>query len=140
MEPDGPFSPVGFADSWWEHNRRHSAFEDHLLCAGVEGFDFEKTWTDDYDSSVELGGVPPEARLNEAQQRLLAACGFDTAYVNHVDGVETHYGLRGELPQEGWRRKRTETGFMISYWPDGWKGGQCDGWLESGYMTVDPSL
>jgi hypothetical protein len=137
-EPDVPFDPNGFADSWWTHQYRRSAFEDHLLYLGDEGFDFEKTWTDDYDSSVELGGVPPAVRLNETQQQFLFDCGFQIAFVNHSDGVETHYSLKN--PSLGWRRKRTEKGFVISYWPEGWKGGACDKWIETGYMTVDPNL
>lgn len=130
MNPDMPFDPVGFADEWWAHNRRLDVFEDHLLCAGDEGFDFERTWTDSYDSSVEIGGVPPAARLNEAQQRLLAACGFLIAFVNHRDGTETHYALR-ELPSKGWRRKRTDTGFVVSSWPEG---------VSMTNITVDPNL
>lgn len=132
-----PFDPEGFAGSWWAHRRAHDNFEDHLLCAGDEGFDFTGTRTDDYDSSVEIDGVPPAARLNEVQQKLLAACGFRTAYVNHTDGVETHYSLAA--PSAGWRRKCTENGFAISYWPSGW-GEDCRGWLVSGYMVVDPDL
>lgn len=92
-KPDMPFDPGGFADEWWEFNWRLSAFEDNLLSAGDEGFDFANTWTDWYDSSVEIGGVPPDARLNEGQQRLLADCGFLTAFVNHDDGWETLYNL-----------------------------------------------
>ena len=92
--PDVPFDPCGFADSWWDHRRRLDAFEDHLLYAGDEGFDFEKTWTDSYDSSIEIGKVPPGTILNAAQQALLAACGFRKVYVNYSDGTEKVYDLR----------------------------------------------
>lgn len=129
-KPDSPFDPGGFAEEWWALNRRHDIFEDHLLCAGDEGFDFGRTWTDDYDSSVEIGEVPPAARLNEAQQRLLADCGFLIAFVNHSDGTETHYNLR-EVPTQGWRRKRTETGFVVSSWPEN---------VQRTNITVDPDL
>lgn len=138
-QPDLEFAPEGFAASWWAYRHRHDAFEDHLLCAGDEGFDFTGTRTDDYDLSVEVDGVPSGARLNEAQHRLLAACGFLTAFVNHKDGVETHYNLRGE-PTQGWRRKRTDNGFVISRRPEGWTGKTCDEWFENGYMKVDPNL
>jgi len=140
MTPDSKFDPAGFARSWWDHQSRASAFEDHLHCAADEGFDFSGTRTDDYDSSVEIDGVPPDARLNEAQQKLLSECGFIAAFVNHTDEVETHYNLR-EV-SAGWRRKTksTGTGFVISYWPEGWGEALRDKWIPSGYMTVDPSL
>lgn len=138
MTPDSPFDPIGFAEAWWRHQRLLNVFEDHLLCAGDEGFDFVGVRTDDYDSSVEIDGVPSNARLNEQQQKLLAACGFSRAFVNHTDGVETHYGLKAVSP--GWRRKRTADGFIISRWPDGWGEELREKWVPSGYMTIDPAL
>ena len=101
--------------------------------AGVRG--------DSYDISVELDGVDPAARLNEAQQHFIWDSGFLSAYVNHSDGWETHYSWKGAefVPVEGWRRRRTAKGFEISQWPKGWGDpatGRNSDWLKSGYIVI----
>lgn len=99
MEPDTDFDPKGFAESWWNHTHRLTAFEDHLLCAGDDGFDFGRTRTDWYDCSLEVDEVPPNVHLNEKQQRLLFDCGFMRCWLNHDDGWETYYVFSGDTFQ-----------------------------------------
>ncbi len=82
-EPDLPFNPGGFAENWWEFNRKLMTFEDHLLCLGDEGFDFDRVWTDSYDLSLEIGKVPIGIKLNEAQKELIRNCGFLCVFINY---------------------------------------------------------
>lgn len=141
--PDTEFDPAGFADAWWYFQRRKYAFNDHLLCMGDEGFDYVDVSTDDYDSSIEINKAAPDARLNEAQQEFLWKCGFSRAFVNHTDGIETHYTWKADafVPHRGWRRRHREGGgFDINYWPEGWNSPSTAGWRELGYMTVIPDL
>ena len=86
MKPDLPFDPSGFAEAWWEFNWTLDNFEDHLLCLGDEGFDFDKVWTDSYDLSLEIGNVPTGIKLNDAQKQLIKDCGFLCVFVNYDKG------------------------------------------------------
>ena len=76
--------------------------EELLSCAGVE---FERLGWDDYDCSVEIHGVAPEARLSVEAQKVIHAAGFAKAYVNHTDKWETHYSFPpGDFAEvNGWR-------------------------------------
>jgi hypothetical protein len=128
---------VSFAGAMFVHNK--ALFEDALSSAGFD--QFEKIWGDDYDNSIEFGEVDNDVRLTAAVQKVIFDAGFSRVFVNHKDGWETHYSwAHGESfePHRGWRRRRTEKGFDISYWPEGWNTPGCADWLSSGYMTIVP--
>ena len=47
-----------------------------------------------------------DARLTEAQQKIIYDAGFSIAYVNHTNGWETHYNWKRTeefKPHDGWR-------------------------------------
>lgn len=46
---------------------------------------------DSYDHSVELYKMPNDYRMDEATQKAICGAGFWIAFVNHLDGSETHY-------------------------------------------------
>jgi hypothetical protein len=117
---------------------------------------FRSIGGDYYDNSIEFYDVDSDVRLNESQQTVIFDEGFSTAYVNHVDGWETHYNWKVSEPfkkSRGWRRRYVtdssvkttralgddpvdERGYYeISYWPEGW--GSND-WLTTGYMRIVP--
>ena len=114
-----------------------SDFTDRLCTAGFGNYSGD-IWGDDYDNSIEFGQVDPDARLTEEQQRIIFDEGFTLCFVNHTDGWETHYSWKHAdfKPHRGWRRKRTDKGFTINYWPESW-GEDTNGWLASGYMTIE---
>lgn len=97
---------------------------------------------DVYDCSIEFHKVENDERLSEEQQKFVFDAGFSIAYLNHENGWQTHYHWGAEFrPLKGWRRLRTDKGFTINYWPEGWgdqKTGLCANWLTSGYMTIEP--
>lgn len=127
-----------FSELWEEFLNAKDRFETLLLEAMG---DFDRISHDPYDNSIEVDGVPPTTRLSEAAQRVIWSAGFRKAYVNHVDGWETHYswGHFGEpfAVKLGWRRKAKPdgSGFLISFWPENWKKTE---WLKSGYMVIEP--
>lgn len=136
-EADGPAADEGFAGAWWDWQIRKATFEDRLGDV-LEPFDYDRIGGDDYDNSLEIMGCDNDLRLTEAAQRFIIRSGFSKCYVNHNDGWETHYSWRNEdaAPVRGWRRRRTDKGFEISYWPERWDSPQTANWLASGYMTV----
>lgn len=143
-----------FASQWWDFLRSKAAWEDDFSELLSDGEDFDRLGTDDYDASLEIIGASNDWRLTDRQQRYLANAGFHKVYVNHEDGWETHYGLRGELPARGWRRRyvsdpstttdRVVLGepnpgyYEISYWPEGWNTPATADWLSTGYMRIVP--
>ena len=124
-----------FSDIAFEFDAAENVFE-HKLIEADDKFDYSKLGWDSYDCSLEIYGVHPDYRMSEAVQKVISGEGFIVCYVNHTDGWETHYGFTKNLPDKGWRRKRTEKGFEISEWPEGWKG--YENWLKTGYMTIVP--
>lgn len=123
-----------FADAAFKFSWIKNAFEDRLQEL-LAPFDYDEIGWDSYDGSLEICKVHDDARLSIEAQKFIAESGFSKVYVNHLDGWETHYGWGAEFkPQRGWRRKRTEKGFMISYWPEGLPMG----WKDTGYMTIVP--
>jgi hypothetical protein len=138
------------ADAMFAYHFAEAEFEDTLA---ESGFEYDKLGGDHYDNSVEFYGVPPDARLNEQQQKMVFDAGFSIAYLNHTDGWETHYSRRdGEIKAcRGWRRRYVSDPaakttnviagppnpgyFEISYWPEGWKQKE---WLDTGYMRIVP--
>lgn len=70
------------------------------------GMEYETIGWDDYDSSLEIRGVPADHRPTEEVQRVFHASGFATVFVNHVDGWETHFNYKRGEPfamKDGWR-------------------------------------
>ena len=94
------FADVAFAMTFLE-----SKFEEALSDSGLE---FEKLGWDYYDASLEIYDVPNDARLSEAQQKIIWDAGFGKVYVNHLDKWETHYSWKTDAFQavRGWRRFR----------------------------------
>lgn len=89
-------------DAYEQFNRIEDQFET-ALCEAQEGLaDYRRSY-DPYDGSVEFYDVPPELRFNEASQKVCHDFGFCTAFVNHLDGWETHYAVGGKVPVDGWR-------------------------------------
>lgn len=126
------FAEAAFKFSWIK-----SAFEDKLNEV-LGGGDYEDIGWDSYDCSLEICKVSNDIRLSIEAQKFIFDSGFSKVYVNHNDEWETHYGWGAEFkPQRGWRRKRTEKGFLISYWPEGWTGKSLE-WKDNGYMTIVP--
>lgn len=125
---------VGFARAMFDLEIWQCDFEELLAEAGFE--DYDTIGHDHYDSSIEFYKVGNDARLSDKAQQIIHEAGFAKAYVNHHDGWETHYKW-GEpfAAYVGWRRRRTENGFEVSYWPEGWTKRE---WLETGYITIVP--
>jgi hypothetical protein len=146
-----------FSEQMFAYHRAESDFSDALCEAGFGAFN--RIGGDDYDNSIEFYDVANDARMSEAAQRLIYDVGFGTAFVNHMDGWETHYSWKQNKPFEmarGWRRRwvadpqakttrligarpKPENGgyYEISYWPEGW-GDQTKDWLTTGYMRIVP--
>lgn len=113
-------------NAYTEYTGLESAFEDSLdeaqegpLCELRKSYDW-------YDSSVEFYDAPSDMRLREAAQRVCLSHGFSIAFVNHVDGWETHYTLTKDLPVEGWRvrygnKQKPPTNFVeVERLPESW--------------------
>jgi len=104
--------------------------------------EYERIGFDHYDNSLELYGVPDDARLSIDEQKVIHAAGFSKCYVNHVDKWETHYGFHDKefKPAKGWRvsyphKRGDETGGILveeicPSWPKDW--------FETGYCRVVP--
>jgi hypothetical protein len=128
-----------FLEQSTEYQFAESNFSEILLDLADEGFDWSHLGTDNYDSSLELYDVPNDSRLNEKQQKFIYDNDFSTCYVNHKNGIETHYNWsRPFKVSKGWRRERTEEGFNVSYWPESWN--TCKEWSKSGYIKVKENL
>lgn len=55
---------------------------------------FQDWHWDDYDNSFELDECDNDLRLNEQQFRAIQEdLGFHHGWLNHLDGMETYYGL-----------------------------------------------
>lgn len=133
----------------------HTALDEFETALCEAGFGaFNSVGGDDYDNSLEIYEVAPDARMGEAAQRVIFDAGFSKVYVNHKDGWETHYAWdRSKVfaPVRGWRRRyvkdpnATTTNvivgdanpgyYEISHWPDGWGSKE---WLDTGYMRIVP--
>ena len=128
-----------FSVEMFGYQQAEGRFRDELSEIGFLGY--ETIGGDDYDNSIEFYKVDNDVRMTEAQQRVVFDAGFSTAYVNHEDGWETHYNWDQRQPfamARGWRRRRTENGFDISFWPESWDHPSCAEWLANGYMTIVP--
>ena len=141
-----------FAEAMFAYWEAKSNFEDALADAGFSAF--EKIGGDDYDNSIEFIRVANDARLTEHQQRIVRDAGFNKAYVNHLNGWETHYSwTEPEFKADrGWRRRYVSDPeakttnviggppnpgyYEISFWPEDWAGHEQ--WLETGYMRIVP--
>jgi hypothetical protein len=92
------------------YHAAQSGFEDALIeAAGDEAaqdaWDYARIGGDYYDESIEIYGVANDARLNEAQQRLVFDAGFSRIWLNHKDEMETYYAWGREFaPIEGHRK------------------------------------
>lgn len=146
-----------FSEAIWKYQRLEYAFKEALEELGFEeGEHYANIGWDEYDNSIEIYNVKEDARLNEAQQRVIFDAGFSIAYVNHKDGWETHYRWDYREPFKrcrGWRRRyvsdpgatttnviagKSNPGYYeISYWPESW-GGRAEKWKDDGYMRVVP--
>lgn len=87
--------------------------------------DFDHLGWDYYDGSLEIHGVAPDCRLDDAALVMLKEAGFSKIYVNHTDKWETHYGLRGYGPHLPWRvsypHKRKDGGAIsVEEVPSSW--------------------
>jgi hypothetical protein len=87
------------ADRLFECDRAEMTAEDELFTL-LETIGFGDSWADwgrdAYDSSLELYGVPPEARLTEEGAAKLHEAGFWIVWLNHTDGSETTYSDRSK--------------------------------------------
>jgi hypothetical protein len=127
MKP-APFAQIAFALQQAEHDFEEAVFE----AAGDSGFDFSKINWDSYDSSIEFYGVKPDARMNDAVQKVVFDAGFGKAYVNHTDGWETHYGFydmkkakdfkpqKGDRIKYGYKQGENPARFYVEEFPEGW--------------------
>lgn len=138
------------ADAMFAKNMAESNFDVAMVEAGFG--EYTKIGADEYDNSIEFYGVAPDARMNEAAQRVVFDAGFSTAYVNHTDGWETHYTWQKEFKlARGWRRRYVKDAnakttrviagdpdpgyWEISHWPKAWTRRED---LASGYMRIHP--
>jgi hypothetical protein len=127
----------GFAGKAFAFLVEQSEFEDALSELLGEQNEYEKIGWDYYDSSLEIYGLTDACRLSDEAQRFISGQGFVKVYLNHLNGWETHYTWN--LPFEavsGWRRKRTQDGFEINYWPKAWNTPVALEWLKTGYMKI----
>ena len=140
------------AGKLWSANFMFNRFEeqlDHLVG------EFERLGHDHYDQSLEIRETANDARLSEDAQRLIRDAGFCKAYVNHLDGWETHYSFGDRtLPVRGWRRRYVreptsaydrviagdpDPGYWeISYWPEGWNSPGMIAEREAGHYRIVP--
>ena len=128
-----------FAAAMFEYHLAEARFQSDLSEVGF--MDYEYISGDSYDNSIEIYGANNDARMTEDQQRVVFDAGFSTVFVNHLDGWETHYNWKQERSfkvARGWRRRRIEKGFEISFWPESWDHPSCAEWLANGYMTIVP--
>ncbi len=127
------------AERLFDSSSARAELEDQLEETGVE---FTKIGWDWYDNSLEIYGVPDEARLSEAQQRICHAAGFSKVYVNHAgkDRWETHYGFKGAefKVSKGWRvsypHKRDDGSKDI--WVEEHIAGWPAEWFKTGYVKI----
>lgn len=115
--------------------------EEQLEKAGAK---FTSIGWDWYDNSVELFGVPPDYRLPVEVQKVIYEAGFWTAFVNHTDKWETHYGfdIKTKFKEsKGWRvsyphkRNANDDGAIwVEERVDGWP----KEWFENGKCVVKP--
>lgn len=139
------------AEAMFTYSQAECEFGDAMVEAGFG--DYTSIDGDDYDNSIEFRGVGNDARLSAEQQRIVFDAGFSKAFVNHSDGWETHYTWSRQEPFKavrGWRRYMEHDkepgpsgviGFSvmkISYWPDGWNGGQLERDRDAGKIVVVP--
>jgi len=110
--------------------------EEALDTVGVE---HERISFDPYDNSLELYGVKPDYRLNEAAQRVCFGAGFTKVYVNHTDKWETHYTWGKEFNiLDGWRvsyphkRQDNDPAILLEKHTESWP----KEWYESGKAKV----
>lgn len=125
-----------FADLMIDARVAESNFEDVLIAAGLT--DWDTLGCDGYDQSLEVYKVQDDNRLTPEGVDAILGLGFAKIYVNHRDGWETHYS--GDN-RSGWRRRKTEKGFEMSHWPEGWgdpETGRNAEWLKTGYATIVP--
>jgi hypothetical protein len=84
MTPDMPLERHGLAEKMYAHQHLLGVLEDHVLCLGGDGLDFEGLTFDDYDMSIEIKGASPAGyELTEAQISLLKECGFLRCWVRY---------------------------------------------------------
>lgn len=137
------------AEKWWANSAVVNEIEEGLWENEPTGFDFQTIRTDNYDSSIEIDGVPADYRLTQDQSDWLKKCGFDKIYVNHTDGWETHYSPGST---NGWRRRYVSDPeakttnviagppnpgyFETNHFPKGFP----KDWLKTGYFRVVPDL
>lgn len=95
-----------FADELFEYNVCEMEFLEVLNDMGF--VDFTGIGGDFYDSSIEFYKVGNEARLSNEAQEQISKNGFLKAYLNHLDGWETHYTFREDKSVSIWRRKKND--------------------------------
>lgn len=134
-----------YAEACEQFYKAENEFDEQVF-ATQPGFDWQRTTTDDYDSSIEFHGVPNNTRMTEALQKLCYDHGFAQCWLNHDDGWETHYAWPrdgGFKPSEGWRKRQwkrklpdgspdKEGKIEVEEFPASWPRE----WLESGYVTI----
>ena len=106
--------------------------------------EYERIGFDHYDNSLELYGVPPDARLTEEEQKAIHSAGFSKCFVNHTDKWETHYGFHAAefKPAKGWRvsyphkRGEGEKGILLEADVPSWPRD----WFETGYCKIVDAL
>ena len=123
-----------FAGQAFKFSARKCDFEE-LLSEHVNEYD-GIGW-DYYDESLEIYKVGDSVRLSETAQKFISESGFSKVYLDHIDGWRTHYSW-GEVftAHRGWRRKRTESGFEINYWPEAWTSSRALACLDTGYYKI----
>ncbi len=127
------------ADRLFDGARAESELEDALTSAGAL---FELLGWDEYDTSLEVRGVPAEYRLSIDAQRVIHGAGFLVAFLNHADEWETHYRFdpaREFVEVKGWRvsypfkrKDQSDTSIWIEEIVPTWP----KDWMETGYCRV----
>lgn len=100
-----PVVKRGFEDISHEYQRAQSDLEDKML--EFDMTDWDRVWTDPYDSSIEFGSAAPDDRLSPEAQEYLYQEGFARCWLNHTDGMETYYVFHDEKwsKPEGYRKE-----------------------------------
>jgi hypothetical protein len=76
-----------------KHRYAKSEFEDKILEFGLN---WEDTFTDPYDGSVEFVGAVPGSKLSPEAIAFLRSEKFERCWVNFIDGSEDYYSLKDD--------------------------------------------
>ena len=122
------------AQKIWDGQTARIILEDQFMNLNPELPDIDFSF-DEYDSSVEIDGLPDEFRLNKDSWRMFKEADFTVIYLNHKNGWETHYHTKKYM--NGWRvhycRENGQAqSIEVEEFPKSWP----EEWLKTGYVQI----